>query len=632
MLPSAPGPATALPSSFTQPREPSREHSASPTIASPHTQVSAHTTSPQAQSPQAATQTLARLSSNPPTPPIQSTASQSDAAIPVSNIGNNGSEAIETDPPAPVTNGHGPVAPTNGIMPNGTHRDEDSSSSSSRSIARSVSTSTDAPPEPTDDDDLDRFLRRIDSEKKMAQLQQRLQLASIKANHGWADMSINEIETRLPLTEQRRPQVVIPGGRGIAYEPPSPLRPWQLADSLWQNLPKPGQQNGAPPLPPFPNHPGYGRRPPHAMHAPSHSLPGGLPSMASLQMPIAPPRGPPPASPRRHGRMEEHLSRPTAPAMRPPGYGHGRTQSHSSKNVGHNNGSHRRSTSSISGMPFLGNDPYPAVARQKKSSKKRSQSHSNLRENPTTQDVDAARALTSMLEASRSPNMPSHERLPSLGDIIPPPPDHHGHRLPPLQTAASFPPAFPGEMHGQRQRAQSFAAGPGDMRAPPRTLPPPMGPPDLRAASSHTRNRGTSMDSSAAFRGGFWQAHNGKPSLGRPRDFEREREARERDRQRERERDRSERERNSDRMMDERLEEAMANRPEDDQTAAELMMYLAQSPSPVRKRAQSDAQSSFSGTARVLFSEDGRDRDPRMREPAPGPRPGPPSLPAPRLR
>jgi hypothetical protein len=286
-------------------------------------------------------------------------------------------------------------------------------------------------------------------------------------------------------------------------------------------------------------------------------------------------------------------------------------------------------------MPFLSNDPYPAVARQKKTSKKRSQSHSNLRE-PTTQDVDAARALTSMLEAGRSPTTASHERLPSLGDYLPPPPDPRGTRLPPLQSTASFPPPFPGEMHPPRQRAQSFAADPRDPRGPARTLPPPMGPPELRAASSHTRNRGTSMDSSAAFRGGgFWQAHNGKPSsFGRSRDFEREREARERDRQRERERDRNERERNSDRMMDERLEEVMANRPEEDQSAAELMMYLAQSPSPVRKRAPSDAipPPSFGGTARVLFSDDPRERDQRMREPAPGPRPGPPSLPAPRLR
>jgi hypothetical protein len=60
---------------------------------------------------------------------------------------------------------------------------------------------------------MDRFLRRVEMEKvsppnarhiliplltpaqKIAQLQQRLELASIKTNHGWTDMTINEIET-----------------------------------------------------------------------------------------------------------------------------------------------------------------------------------------------------------------------------------------------------------------------------------------------------------------------------------------------------------------------------------------------------------------------------------------------------
>lgn len=287
-------------------------------------------------------------------------------------------------------------------------------------------------------------------------------------------------------------------------------------------------------------------------------------------------------------------------------------------------------------MPFLSNDPYPASPLRPKKAKKRSQSHSNLRENPTTQDVDAARALAFMLESGRSPTTTGHERLPSMSDI--PTPAHLGHgpgpRLPPLQSNASFPP-LSGEMLPPRPRAQSFAAEPREPRDHARMLPTPMGPPGLRTPSSHTRNRGTSMDSSAAFRGGFWQAHNGKSMGGfrdrerdRNRDLEREREQRERDRQRERERDRN------DRMMDERLEEALSSRPEDEQTAAELMMFLAHSPSPVRKRAPSDIPTSgFGATARVLFSEnDGRGDRERMREPAPGPRPGPPSLPAPRLR
>lgn len=337
--------------------------------------------------------------------------------------------------------------------------------------------------------------------------------------------------------------------------------------------------------------------------------------------------------------MDEYLSRPTPSPMRgPPGHGHGHTQSHSAKNAGHSNGhhdsggGHRRASSSISGLPFLSNDPYPASPLRPKKAKKRSQSHSNLRENPTTQDVDAARALTFMLESGRSPTTSAHERLPSMSDI--PAPIHHGPggpRLPPLQSNASFPPPFSSEMLPPRPRAQSFVAEPREPRDHARTLPPPMGPPGLRAQSSHTRNRGTSMDSSAAFRGGFWQAHS-KPLGGRARDFDREREQHERDRQRERERDRN------DRMMEERYEEALSARPEDEQTAAELMMFLAHSPSPIRKRAPSDMRSTtFGATARVLFSEnDGRgDRDrerERMREPAPGPRPGPPSLPAPRLR
>lgn len=333
--------------------------------------------------------------------------------------------------------------------------------------------------------------------------------------------------------------------------------------------------------------------------------------------------------------MDDYLSRPTVSPMRgPPGHGH--TQSHSAKHHnGHGHGSgqgHRRASSSISGMPFLSNDPYPASPLRPKKAKKRSQSHSNLRERPTTQDVDAARALTFMLESARSPNTSSNERLPSMS-MDGPPMSHQGPRLPPLQSNASFPPPFSGggEMLPPRPRAQSFAAEPREPREHARTLPPPMGPPGLRTASSHTRNRGTSMDSSASFRGGFWQANsNGKPGAAPPgrdrhRDLEREREQRERDRQRERERDRN------DRMMDERFEEAIATRPEDDQTAAELMMFLAHSPSPVRKRASDVPTTTFGATARVLFSEnEGRDRErDRMREPAPGPRPGPPSLPAP---
>jgi hypothetical protein len=61
-------------------------------------------------------------------------------------------------------------------------------------------------------DDVDKFLRKMEMEKvrlacstwpveealttqKMQALQQRLELASVKASNGWTDMTINEIET-----------------------------------------------------------------------------------------------------------------------------------------------------------------------------------------------------------------------------------------------------------------------------------------------------------------------------------------------------------------------------------------------------------------------------------------------------
>lgn len=427
-------------------------------------------------------------------------------------------------------------------------------------------------------------------------------------------MSINEIEHRLPSPQQpRRPQVVTTGGRGgTAYEPPSPSRPWQLADVLWQPLPQPGgHPGGPPPLPAQVNH----RRPPHGMHAPSHSLPGGLPSFASLQH-----RGslPPQPSPRRpRPGMDEYLNRPTLSPLRGPA-GQGVTPGrHANGHVvngqprnGQSSG-HRRASSSISSLPFLGADPYPSSPlRPKKGAKKRSQSHSNARERPTTQDVDAARALTFMLESARSPTSPTatNGRLPDL-----PHPGQPGPRLPPLQHANNISPP--------RQRAQSFAAEPRDPSEHARVAP--MGPPGLRTPSSHTRGRGTSIDSSASFREGFWQVH--PPSNGKPRppppSTDREREQREHDRQRERERDRSDRD-----------DENMADRPDDDKKAVELMMFLASSPSPARKRPSTDISTSFGSTARVLFSEETREATrEREREPAPGPRPAPPSgLPTPR--
>ncbi|WWC87710.1 uncharacterized protein L201_002602 [Kwoniella dendrophila CBS 6074] len=100
--------------------------------------------------------------------------------------------------------------------------------------------------------DVDRFLKKIEMEKKMQALQQRLELASIKATNGWKDMSLKEIETKLPPTplRTRKSQLlpsspittspISPSRSGtIPYEPPSPSRPWQLIDVLWQPLPPP---------------------------------------------------------------------------------------------------------------------------------------------------------------------------------------------------------------------------------------------------------------------------------------------------------------------------------------------------------------------------------------------------------
>ena len=47
----------------------------------------------------------------------------------------------------------------------------------------------------------------------------------------------------------------------------------------------------------------------------------------------------------------------------------------------------------------------------------------------------------------------------------------------------------------------------------------------------------------------------------------------------------------------------MAEQGEDDKTAAELMMFLAHSPSPIKRFESSPVARSTGGTARVLFAE-----------------------------
>lgn len=414
---------------------------------------------------------------------------------------------------------------------------------------------------------------------------------------------------RLPSQPpSRRPQVLVPNGNGPAYEPPSPARPWQLADVLWHPLPQPGSRGAYPSRPrgPHPSH-----------HGPSHSLPA-LPSLASLHGPGM--RGP--SSPRRQ-RMDDILARPTLSPLRS---GHSHVSGHHHSNSQHapgsrlsNGGGHRRASSSISSLQFLSNDPYPVSASplrptassssassSKKPPKKRSQSHSNLRDRPTTQDVDAARALAFMFGSGRSPTTPTQDRMgpPDAPGLAAPPtfsggPPGPGPILPPPHSGASLPSPFSPEqmpMPPPRQRAQSFVVPDRDANGvfTRPHLPPP---PPLRRPN-HTRNRGQSMDSSAAFRTSFWR-HS--PEKDRERERERDREQREHDDMRERdfERDRARRTGGSGGP-----EEDLGNRGEDDKTAVELMMFLAHSPSPVRKRTNSEVRPTFGSTARVLFADD----------------------------
>ncbi|ORY29499.1 hypothetical protein BCR39DRAFT_168847 [Naematelia encephala] len=195
---------------------------------------------------------------------------------------------------------------------------------------------------------MDRFLKRMEMEKTMLALQQRLELASVKATNGWKNMSIGEIETRLPPTppRTRKPPVspiIVQSSTAstsqIPYEPPSPSRPWQLIDVLWQPLPPPS----------------------NARYPPS------------------------PTSPKKRSRADDH-------------------HAHPSSSRHHVNG-HRRASSSVSAIAasFSGMDEHlssPLRNLREDGRKKRSQSHSThnrLRRETTSQDVDAAKALTSML-------------------------------------------------------------------------------------------------------------------------------------------------------------------------------------------------------------------------------------------
>lgn len=163
---------------------------------------------------------------------------------------------------------------------------------------------------------------------------------------------------------------------GVTYEPPSPARPWQLIDVLWQPLPPP--KNGTYPA------------------SPSSPLKR---SRTDDESPIRPS---PIAGPSNHARR-------------------------------------------ASGSNFL--HAHSAVDHVRHREKKRSQSHSTQRPSPTTQDVNAAKALTAMLGSGSGSGSPSRR--------------DSSHYAPGLSHNASlpFPPAFD---RRPPRRASSVTPGPRD--------------------------------------------------------------------------------------------------------------------------------------------------------------------------
>ncbi|WWC68788.1 uncharacterized protein I206_102723 [Kwoniella pini CBS 10737] len=352
--------------------------------------------------------------------------------------------------------------------------------------------------------DVDKFLKKMEMEKKMLALQQRLELASIKASNGWKDMSIKEIENKLPPTPLRtRKSSLMPASPiatsptrspAIPYEPPSPSRPWQLIDVLWQ------------PLPP----PSHGRYP------------------AS------------PSSPKKRSRTDDHdlhsrlngLGLPLSPQRlrRTPGSVHRRASSSISTNLERAINMHGSAgPSSPLRHGFEDRDIIPK--------KKRSQSHSlQRRQTPTTsQDVDAAKALTHMLSSGGLSDDDGSARR------------QIGLSAPLLSTVGSqslpIPEAF------QRNGSTSPSLAP--MKLPPINTTPRAGglSADLRTPNSHTRHK--------------------IPDSG-----------------------------SSTRTLDQR---------EEDKNAAELMMFLAHSPSPMKRvntnEDNDENKPSLGMAARILFAD-----------------------------
>lgn len=318
----------------------------------------------------------------------------------------------------------------------------------------------------------------------------------MKATNGWTDMTIGEIETvcaagirtwththilqQLPPPPARqRPRVSVvtersnPSSPKIPYEPPSPSRPWQLIDVLWQPLPPPSNGNARYPTSPV------------------------SPNKRS----------------RDDGRFEDHPSWPSP------------------------NG-HRRASSSVTNPSYVYTDPYPSSPLRELregEKKRRSYSHSHhprQRSETTVQDVDAAKALTSMLGSGSS----------SQGS------DSSGRRtfmqapLLPATSSTSLPIPTSPQYFPARPRATSVTLTP-ETTSP---RPPSSRPSNLRTPSSHTRSRMFADTSDETDRG------------------------------------------------------------EEDNSAAELMMYLAHSPSPMKRSNPSAFPvRTTGGAARVLFADAG---------------------------
>ncbi|WWC60137.1 uncharacterized protein I303_102701 [Kwoniella dejecticola CBS 10117] len=401
--------------------------------------------------------------------------------------------------------------------------------------------------------DVDRFLKKVEMEKRMLALQQRLELASIKASNGWTDMSIKEIENRLPPTPLRTRKSSLHPASPIAtsptrssalpYEPPSPSRPWQLIDVLWQPLPPPSHGR----YPPSPSSPKKRSR------TDDHDLHSRL-SVNGAGYPL---------SPHRHGQIQKRTPATVAGSS---GI-HRRASSSISTNLErainmHGNNSSRAGPSSPLRYGFEDRDIVPK--------KKRSQSHSHAhhsyrRQTPTTsQDVDAAKALTHMLSSgglsdddvhlsgsSRRQSGLSAPLLPAMGSQSLPIPEAF------QRNGSTSPSLLP-------LKLQPASAG-----------TPRLGgvSEDLRTPSSHTRHQIPDSGSSTT-------------------------------------------------TLEQR------DRGEEDKNAAELMMFLAHSPSPMKRvntdersdtklnsETNTNAKPSFGMAARVLFADS--DTPPSMEQVAP---------------